>query len=201
MTPQVKERAFDPFFTTKKAGEGSGMGLAVVAGIVRDYGGAISFTSEEGQGSTFTIYLLRVTAAHPATDPPLDGPPRGSERILLIDDELVQVRSVRSMLTRLGYEVVAMTDGQEALDRFRADPRAFDLVITDQTMPQMTGMRLSEEVLRLRPDLPIILCTGYSETVDAAGARALGIREFMMKPYSVREMAETVRRALGTNRT
>ena len=197
MTAQVRERAFDPFFTTKKAGEGSGMGLAVVAGIVRDYGGAITFTSEEDRGTTFMIYLPRVACERPALKTAPDGLPGGSERILFIDDEEVQVQSVRGMLARLGYQVVAVTNGQEALDRFRADPQFFDLVITDQTMPQLTGVRIAEEVLGLRPDLPIVLCTGYSETVDAAGARALGIREFLMKPYSVREMAETVRRALS----
>jgi PAS domain S-box-containing protein len=200
MTPQVKERAFDPFFTTKKAGEGSGMGLAVVAGIVRDYGGAISFTSEEDLGSTFTIYLPRVAVEKPETPAAVEGLPRGSERVLLIDDEDVQVRSVRNMLTRLGYQVVAMTGGLEALALFKSDPQAFDLLITDQTMPQLTGTRICEEALGLRPDLPIILCTGYSETVDAAGARALGVREFLMKPYSIREMAETIRRALTGGR-
>ena len=128
-----------------------------------------------------------------------DGPPRGSERILLLDDELVQIQSVRAMLRMLGYEVVALTDGQEALTRIRADPQAFDLLITDQTMPHLTGVKLAKEVLGIRPDLPIILCTGYSEAVDANEARALGIRDFLMKPYSVREMAEAVRRALSGN--
>ena len=199
MTPQVKERAFDPFFTTKKPGEGSGMGLAVVAGIVRDYGGAVSFTSEEGRGTTFVIYLPRVAVESPAPKAAPDGLPGGTERILLIDDEEVQVQSVRGMLARLGYQVVAVTDGQEGLERFRSDPGSFDLVITDQTMPQLTGVRIAEEVLGLRPDLPVVLCTGYSETVDAAGARALGIREFLMKPFSVREMAATVRRALASH--
>jgi PAS domain S-box-containing protein len=199
MPPQVKERAFDPFFTTKKAGEGSGMGLAVVAGIVRDYDGAISFTSEEGKGSTFVVYLPRVTVKHPPSQAAPEGLPGGSERVLLVDDEEVQVRSVRNMLTRLGYQVVALSDGKEALDRFRSDPQSFDLLITDQTMPQLTGLRISQEALRIRPNLPIILCTGFSETVDAAGARALGVSEFLMKPYSVREMAEAVRRALASH--
>ena len=197
MTPEVRERAFDPFFTTKRPGEGSGMGLAVVDGIVRDYGGAISVVSEEGKGSTFTVYLPRVASEEPSSRAAPVGPPRGSERILLLDDELVQVQSVRAMLSKLGYEVVALTDGQEALTRIRADPQAFDLLITDQTMPHLTGVQLAKEVLGIRPDLPIILCTGFSEAVDANEARALGIREFLMKPYSVREMAETVRRALS----
>ena len=199
MTPEVKERAFDPFFTTKRPGEGSGMGLAVVNGIVRDYGGAITVVSEEGRGSTFTVYLPRVASGEPSSQAAPAGPPRGSERILLLDDELVQIQSVRAMLRMLGYEVVALTDGQEALTRIQADPQAFDLLITDQTMPHLTGVKLAKEVLAIRPDLPIILCTGYSEAVDANEARALGIRDFLMKPYSVREMAETVRRALSGN--
>ncbi|MGB8958438.1 MAG: PAS domain S-box protein [Candidatus Aminicenantales bacterium] len=199
MTPEVKERAFDPFFTTKRPGEGSGMGLAVVDGIVRDYGGAITVVSVEGKGSTFTVYLPLVASEEPSSQAAPDGPPRGSERILLLDDELVQVQSVRAMLRRLGYEVVALTDGQEALTRFQSDPQAFDLLITDQTMPHLTGVKLAKEVLAIRPDLPIILCTGFSEAVDANEARALGIREFLMKPYSVRDMAETVRRALSGN--
>ncbi len=199
MTPEVRERAFDPFFTTKRPGEGSGMGLAVVDGIVRDYGGAISVVSEEGKGSTFTVYLPRVASEELSSQAAPDGPPRGSERILLLDDELVQVQSVRAMLRRLGYEVVALTDGQEALTRFQSDPQAFDVLITDQTMPHLTGVKLAKEVLAIRPDLPIILCTGFSEAVDANEARALGIREFLMKPYSVRDMAETVRRALSAD--
>ncbi|MGE5740634.1 MAG: PAS domain S-box protein, partial [Candidatus Aminicenantes bacterium RBG_16_66_30] len=197
MTPEIKERAFDPFFTTKRPGQGSGMGLAVVDGIVRDYGGAITVVSEIGEGSTFTVYLPRVDAENkPAKDAP-SGLPGGSERVLLVDDEEVQVKSVQSMLTRLGYDVVAVTGGHEALSRIRTDPRAFDLLITDQTMPHLTGMKIAEEVLKIRPDLPIVLCTGFSEAVDARGARASGVREFLMKPYSVRQMAETVRRALG----
>ena len=196
MTPEVRERAFDPFFTTKKPGEGSGLGLAVVDGVVRDYGGAVTVASEVGQGSMFTVYLPRLTRQVPPAEAAPDVLPRGSERVLLLDDEEVQVRSVRSMLERLGYTVSGFTDAAEALSGFRAAPQAFDVVITDQTMPQMTGSRIAEEFVRIRPDIPIILCTGFSETVDAHEARARGIREFMMKPYSVREMAEAVRRAL-----
>jgi len=197
MSPQVQERAFDPFFTTKKAGEGSGMGLSVVAGIVRDYGGAISLMSEIDGGSAFAIYLPRVAVERIDPQAAPEGTPGGAERILLVDDEEVQARSLQGALTRLGYQVTSLSDGVEALRRLREDPPFFDLLITDQTMPHLTGMRLSEEALALRPDLPIILCTGFSETVDAAGARALGVREFLMKPYSIREMAKTIRRALA----
>jgi PAS domain S-box-containing protein len=196
MTREVMERAFDPFFTTKKPGEGSGMGLAVVQGIVRNAGGAITVASEVGKGSSFNIFLPRIDTEGPATKPrPLDIP-TGTERILLVDDEAVQVESVRMMLERLGYEVTAKTDSAEALALFAGDPARFDLVITDQTMPQLTGTKLIEEMVRLRPDVSIILYTGFSEMVDANGAFALGAREFLMKPFSMRDMAVAVRRAL-----
>ncbi len=173
------------------------MGLAVVNGIVRDHAGAVSVSSEVGSGSTFIILLPRVAYEIPHVERAPDALPRGSERILFIDDEEVQIQSVWSMLQRLGYEVVALADGAEALAVFRFDPQAFDLVITDQTMPQITGTKIAEEILKVRPDIPVILCTGYSEIVDASEARALGIREFLMKPFSIREIAETLRRALA----
>jgi nitrogen-specific signal transduction histidine kinase len=196
MTREVMERAFDPFFTTKKPGEGSGMGLSVVHGIVRNHGGAITVYSEAGKGSTFNIFFPRLEAEGSPLDVPLAPLAAGRERILLVDDEEAQVESVRNMLERMGYKVVAKTDSGEALALFRQNPRLFDLVVTDQTMPQMTGVKLAEELLRIRPDLLVILCTGFSETVDAKAAQASGIRHFLMKPFSVREMAETIRRAL-----
>jgi two-component system CheB/CheR fusion protein len=197
MRKEVMERAFDPFFTTKKPGEGSGMGLSVVHGIVRKGKGAITVFSEAGKGSTFNVFFPRVENEAPSLTISSEPIARGRERILLVDDEEVQVQSIRNMLERLGYAVVARNDSVEALALFRKDPRAFELVITDQTMPQMTGVRLAEELLRIRPDLPVILCTGFSETVDADGVKASGICQFLMKPFSVREMAETIRRALG----
>jgi CheY-like chemotaxis protein len=123
--------------------------------------------------------------------------PRGKEQILLVDDEVVQVRSEQHLLERLGYKVIAKTDSLEALEVFRSQPEAFDLVITDQAMPHMTGIKLAEELMRIRSDIPIILCTGFSEAVDGKEAKAMGIREFMMKPFSARDLAETVRRVLG----
>ncbi|MGE5716754.1 MAG: PAS domain-containing protein, partial [Acidobacteriota bacterium] len=199
MTPEVRDHLFDPFFTTKGPGEGSGMGLPVVDGIVRDYGGAIAVDTDEGRGSTFTVYVPRIESQESPRPVPLNSLPRGSGRILLIDDEEAQVYSVRGMLEKLGYKVTAMTKPQEALDLFRADREAFDLVITDQTMPRLTGLQVAEQVLKDRPGTPIVLCTGFSEAVDAKEAHALGIREFLMKPYSVREMAEVVRRTLAAD--
>jgi CheY-like chemotaxis protein len=200
MAPDLMERAFDPFFTTKKPGEGTGMGLAVVHGIVRDLGGAITVYSEVGKGSTFNIFLPQVETEASSLGAPLAALVTGEERVLLVDDEEAQVQTMRNMLRRLGYEVVAKTNTAEALALFRQDPRQFDLVITDQTMPQMSGLGLAQVLLRIRPGLPIILCTGFSEMVDANGALASGVSQFLMKPFSVREMAETIRRALEKKR-
>jgi PAS domain S-box-containing protein len=196
MTREVMERAFDPFFTTKKPGEGSGMGLSVVHGIVKICNGAITLYSELGKGTTFNVFFPRVDAQASV----LAASPRpvvsGRERILLVDDEEPQIQSIQSVLERLGYTVVGKTDGLEAVGLFRENPQAFDLVITDQTMPQVTGIKLAEELLRIRPDVPVILCTGFSEMVDANGAKAFGIREFLMKPFSIWELGETIRKAL-----
>jgi DNA-binding NtrC family response regulator len=172
------------------------MGLAVVRGIVRIMGGSVTASSEPGQGSSFTVYLPKVQATVPLGEAEAERLAAGKGRILVVDDEKVQLQSYLNVLTRLGYSVKGETDPAQALIRFQEDPSAFDLIMTDQTMPKITGMRLAEEMLRLRPDLPIILCTGYSETVDAEQTRATGIREFMMKPFSVREISATVRRAL-----
>ncbi len=199
MTPEVIERAFDPFFTTKGPGEGSGMGLSVVHGIVKNHGGVITAASELGKGSTFNVFFPRMATEYTETDVPLGILQRGRERILLVDDEEAQGQSIQNMLERLGYRVVLKTESWEALSLFREDPRVFDLMITDQTMPQITGISLAEEVMGIRPDMPVVLCTGFSDAVDAERAHAVGIRQFLMKPFSIGDMAETVRRALQKN--
>jgi len=194
--PEILERIFDPYFTTKRFGEGSGMGLAVVHGIVKENGGGIQVESEPGQGSTFRLFfpLLRAgTEAEPEAHQPL---PMGTERILLVDDEEKIVELGKRMLEHLHYRVTAKTDGPEALEAFRLAPEDFDLVITDMTMPNLTGDELSREVLRIRPDMPILLCTGYSERITEEEASTIGIRAFVLKPLALRELAETVRRVL-----
>jgi signal transduction histidine kinase len=196
MPREVREKAFDPFFTTKRPGEGTGMGLAVVQGIVKAHEGAVFLESEPGKGTAVQVFL---PAAQPGVagdslpSPPATG---GRERILVIDDEEIQVRSLRHMLERLGYRITGTTDPREALEVFRRDPLDFDLVITDQAMPHLTGSQLVKELLRLRPDLPIILFTGYSETLDEEGARSLGVRDFGMKPMSLQDLAGRIRKAL-----
>jgi CheY-like chemotaxis protein len=196
MTPEMIDRIFDPFFTTKKPGEGAGMGLAVVHGIVRDYQGAVAVYSEVGKGTTFNIFFPRVPSEKIETPEPAEIPPSRSERVLLVDDDEAQVLSMQSMLRRIGHRVVSRTDPEAALRVFRKNPDRFGLVITDQTMPQLTGEQLAREILRLRPNLPIILCTGFSTKVDADRAQAMGIRGFLMKPFSIREMAAAIDRAL-----
>jgi signal transduction histidine kinase/ActR/RegA family two-component response regulator len=196
MTPRVLERIFDPFFTTKPRGEGTGMGLSVVHGIVANHGGAIAVESAPGRGTRFDVYLPRCDATEPP-EIPVEAPTRGrGERILLVDDEPLLARIGGATLERLGYRVSSYTDVREALEAFRADPDAFDLVITDQTMPQVTGETLARELLRLRPRLPIILCTGFSHTTTEDKARSLGIRALLMKPVSRQELCLTVQRLL-----
>jgi CheY-like chemotaxis protein len=201
MEPRVRERIFEPFFTTKGPGDGTGMGLAVVHGIVAGHGGTITVDSAPGRGAKFEIYLPRCDVVQtletsPAEQPRggMEAPARGQgERILIVDDEPYLAVLWRVMLERLGYRVTGCSSSLEALEIFRAAPRSFDLVLTDQTMPQMTGEALVKELLRIRPETPIILCTGFSHAVTEEKARALGIRAFLLKPISRRDLSLAVR--------
>jgi PAS domain S-box-containing protein len=201
MSPEVMDRIFDPFFTTKAPGEGSGLGLSVVQGIVKSYGGAITVYSKVGHGSTFNVFLPRMEEELEAKKVQPEAIEGGTERILLVEDEEAQLESFRNALQKLGYRVTARISSAAALADFRRDPDAFDLVITDQAMPQMTGAKLVEEMLKVRPGLAIILCTGFSEVVNGEEARLLGVREFVMKPFSIAEIARAVRRALGKEKS
>jgi len=195
--PEVMERIFEPFFTTNEVGQGTGMGLAVVHGIIAKHGGAVSVESTPGVGTLFAIYLPRVDNI-PEDNPPIEQPiPGGTERILYVDDEPDLVDVVRELLEGLGYKVVGKTNGTEALEAFRAMPHEFDLIITDQTMPDVTGEALTREFRRIRPDIPVILCTGFSHVVDADGAKAMGIDAFCLKPLGARDLGLTVRRVFA----
>jgi PAS domain S-box-containing protein len=194
--PDMLERIFDPFFTTKKPGEGTGMGLAVVHGIIQDCGGSIQVHSVPGEGTSFQVWLP-VIEVEDRTPPPVKTPlPLGHESILFVDDEPDLVDVGLQMLTMLGYRVTAINDSREALDRFQRSPHEFDLVITDMTMPRMTGDLLSQHLLAIRPDIPIIVCTGYSEKVDAESIRSMGLAGLAYKPLITRDLAELIRRAL-----
>ncbi len=196
----ILEAMFDPYFTTKPYGEGTGLGLAVVQGIVKNYGGSIKVSSEPGLGAIFDILLPSIRGRrHPASEDPVPLPV-GSERILYVDDELPLVEMGQKMLENLGYKVVARTSSVEALELFRRKPDSFDLMITDMTMPNMTGDKLARAVMEIRPDMPVILCTGYSNQMTKVQAKELGIRTFLFKPVVMEKLAHAIRNALAEPR-
>jgi len=198
MDSDTLERIFDPYFTTKKVGKGSGLGLAVVHGIVRRHQGAVTVYSEVGRGTTFHMYLPKLETKVQREDAgtPALAVQKGKRRVLFVDDETVLAAIGQRMLGQLGYEALVKTSSVEALETFRLQPDQFDLVITDYTMPNMTGAGLATEVLRIRPDIPIIMCTGFNEKIDEEKAGELGIAEFVLKPLSMQVLEETARRAL-----
>ena len=196
MTDEVRSRIFEPFFTTKGVGQGTGMGLSVVYGIVKSYNGALEVESTPGKGSTFAIYLPKAESPAGNGEDAAKVVWGNQEHVLFIDDEHPLTEVAEAMLKKLGYRVTAMTDSREAWKLFLEDPRAFDLVITDQTMPDLTGVTLAQKMIRIRPDVPVIVCTGYSETVSPEEARKAGVREFLMKPLVRDELAAAIRRAL-----
>ncbi len=199
--PEILPRIFDPFFTTKLQGEGTGMGLAVVHAIVKRCGGAIAVRSQPGLGTTFSLFFPRTSDEPKEREAPSVPIGRGTERILLVEDEEVQARSLHNILERLGYKVTFLTNSIVALDLFRSRPESFDVVITDQTMPHLVGSKLATAIMEIRPGTPVILCTGFSHEIDEATAKALGVREFMMKPFSVQEIASAIRRVLDNRRS
>jgi PAS domain S-box-containing protein len=201
ITPENLSRVFDPFFTTKPKGEGTGMGLSVVHGIVTHLGGVITVQSAPEQGAVFDVYLPAIENHIAMPRPEVDAMPTGSERILFVDDEAAQTEMIRRMLGLLGYTVTSMNNSSAALELFEKDPTAVDLVITDMIMPQMNGEELARRMLTQRPDLPVILCTGYSEHFSEADAKALGIKGFVLKPLVMADLARLVRRVLDNERT
>ena len=184
ISPAIMNKIYDPFFTTKKLGEGTGLGLSVVHGIVHQHEGYIFAESEAGLGSTFTVYLPMVEGELSGEERTEHPAPSGTERVLFVDDEELLAEMGRDMLEDLGYQVTVTTSSSEALELFRTDPGRFDLVITDVTMPEITGVELAREMLVVRPDIPIIMCTGFSHLVDADAAKAAGVRAFTMKPLT-----------------
>jgi CheY-like chemotaxis protein len=197
MDRETMEKIFDPFFTTKKMEEGTGMGLAVIHGIIKAHKGAITVQSKVGKGSEFQIFLPRVEASELPKGPETPEVEKGKERLLFVDDEEWLVDMWKEILESLGYQMTVTTRPLEALQLFKDNPRNFDLVIADQTMPQMTGLELSQELLALRPELPVILVTGFSQVVTPEKAKAAGIREYIMKPLSISELTNAISQALG----
>ena len=197
MSQEILDRIYDPYFTTKPQGEGTGLGLSVVHGIVKSYKGVIIVMSEPGKGTTFDIFLPVMGADSSLDERPDDPLPTGNGCILFIDDEPVLTDVGTNMLEKLGYEVVTKTSSIEAIELFKAHPENFDLVITDMTMPGMTGEALAGEIMNVRPDIPIILCTGFSHQINKQRAIQLGIRAFIMKPFVLRDIGNAVREALG----
>ena len=196
MSDDVRRRIFEPFFTTKAQGKGTGMGLAVVYGIVRDHDGEITVESTPGAGTLFNVYLP-LAHAEAASEQEDEGPAaRGTERVLLVDDEPGILRMASKVLKGLGYMVTTATGGIKAWEIFRKHPGRFRLVITDQVMPGLTGIGLAGKVFKAAPDVPVILITGYSETVSAEQAKTAGVSAFLMKPLTRKEVAETVRRVI-----
>ena len=199
MDAATVERIFDPYFTTKEVGKGSGLGLSVVQGIVKRHEGAIDVRSVPGEGTVFRVYLPAVALK---TDPPaVEEAPfaGGTERILLVDDERAVVEVTRQILEMLGYRVTTRMNGAEALQAFLAAPGQFDLVITDFTMPRMTGLELAGEILAVRSRLPVILCTGFSERVSEEKAASAGIRALVLKPLKMQEFARLIRSVLDSS--
>ena len=196
----TRERIFEPFFTTKAPGEGAGVGLSVVHGIVKSHGGKIIVRSELGKGSTFELYFPRIEGIEEHSGGLTEPSPGGNERILLVDDEEIVLTMTTEMLHNLGYEVVSARQSSEALEIFRSRPDRFHLIITDQTMPGMTGMELATEVLQVKQDMPIILCTGFSNENVWETALTIGIRKILSKPFVLDELASSVRDILDQGR-
>jgi len=198
MTEEVKRRIFEPFFSTKKPGRGTGMGLAVVYGIVKDLGGAIAVSSTPGGGSTFAVYYPRAKVASKSRRERKSVSMHGRrERILFVDDEEPIVLVGMNMLGRLGFDVTIARGGAEALEQFARDPNLFDVVITDQTMPGMTGLALTEELKRIRPAVPVVLCSGRTDLLPPQQMKRLGVAACVAKPFTRSELARAVLAALG----
>jgi CheY-like chemotaxis protein/anti-sigma regulatory factor (Ser/Thr protein kinase) len=198
MDARIRERIFEPFFTTKEQGEGTGMGLSVVHGIVRSHGGVITVESNPGQGTTFHVDFPQIHGRkRKKISSKRKSCPPGTERILFVDDERPIADIYKQMLRHMGYEVVVKTSSLDALECFRQKPDQFDLVITDMTMPNMTGDILAGELIKVRPNIPIILCTGFSERMTKEEACSSGIKDFLFKPVTLDELAQAIRNVLS----
>jgi CheY-like chemotaxis protein len=197
MDEATLSRIFEPFFTTKEIGRGTGLGLSLVYAIVTDSGGAIDVKTAPDQGSTFTIYLTLADVALTSSDETVAPPPRGNgERVLLVDDETPLLAATAEVLSQLGYQPESFSDSRAALAAFEAAPGRFDVVVTDEVMPGLTGAGLANVLRRHRPDLPIVLVSGYSGPIFTQDALAAGVSDLLTKPLQSREIATTLARVL-----
>jgi len=201
MDEAIQDRIFEPYFTTKELGVGTGMGLSVVLGIVKSHKGYIKVESAPGKGARFDIYLPRIPQDRMDVGQEEQEIATGDERVLLVDDEEALVYMLKELLSLLGYGVVAVNTSQQALEMVRKEPDRFDLVITDQGMPRMKGTRLAQEIHTVRPELPIILCTGFSENLTESNAQKIGIRKILMKPVTMKEISSSIREVLDSGET
>ncbi len=203
ISPDVLPRIFDPFFTTKDVGKGTGLGLSTVHGIIKDYGGAINVETQVGEGTSFTVHLPRLMQKIDDLDKTdtVETIKTGKGTILLVDDELALAELGSTQLEAIGYRAVSYVDVRKALERFKADPEEFDAVITDQAMPHMTGFDLAKIILSIRPDIPVFLCTGFSQTVTLEKAKANGLTDMLMKPVSIKTLASVLHEALSKEST
>ena len=196
ISPDIIDKIFDPYFTTKEFGAGSGMGLAVVLGIVTNHDGVISVDSNPGQGATFNILLPVIDELPEPEIEAKEDIPHGTEAILFVDDEESIVNMTGKMLERLGYQIEKQLNPVKALKLFKAKPDSFDLIITDMAMPQMTGVNLVEKLKSIRSDIPVIICTGHSAVIDQEKSKLIGIDGFVMKPVSKSKIAKAIRKVL-----
>jgi CheY-like chemotaxis protein len=197
---EIQNRIFEPYFTTKGVGKGTGLGLAIIHGIATAAGGFVTCTSEPDKGTCFSVYFPALEDSFALTAAPDQPISRGHEHILFIDDEVMLAEMSQALLEQLGYTVTVRTSSIEALTTFQNQPDLFDAVITDQTMPGMTGVDLAKRMLQLRPDLPIILCTGFSHMVDEEQAKFFGIKGFALKPLTRQHIATLLRTVLDARK-
>jgi PAS domain S-box-containing protein len=196
MDDETKSKIFDPFFTRKDTGEGTGMGLSIIYSIMDSYGGTITVESEVGKGATFHLFFPVTHAPVIEESKPEENIPTGQEHILLVDDQKMVAQTAKKIISRLGYTVDVFIDSLKALDSFRGNPGKFDLVITDQIMPGLSGEELAQNIRSIKPDMPIILCTGYSTQINEEKAASLGINAFAYKPMGRKDMAKLIRKVL-----
>jgi signal transduction histidine kinase/ActR/RegA family two-component response regulator len=197
MAPHIVTRIFEPFFTTKPSGKGTGMGLSMVQGIIKDHGGEIVVKSRVGEGTTFDVYLPLILEDFYSTEAKMDEKAlSGKEHILYVDDEMMLLDAPKKLLNTLGYTVTVENSSHQALYRFKSNPDQYDIVITDMTMPEMTGDVLAQEMMKARPDLPVIITTGYNSRLTKEVAKRIGFKAFLMKPFQVKDIAQKIREVL-----